>query len=95
MRAGSVARERSPRTFALDATAEVAAARAAAFDVLAAEWEGTQAQARDRETTSSALRALVAAAAYAASGGSILAPFLSVTVAYPESLIAVIVRGRA
>lgn len=73
-----IAMERCEMRFALDgASSDVAARRAAAFRRLAAEWTERQAELRWRDEAASAARCVAAAAAYAASGGSIFAPIVT------------------
>lgn len=91
LEAVAVARQRSPRAFALEAPADVAAKRAAAFDTLATQWEDAQAQAQQRENMGSILRCVIAAVTYAASNGSILGPWISITAAYPEHVVAFLI----
>lgn len=71
-----VARENAPALFRLDAPAEVAVGRASAFDAAAERWEKRTRERDARFAVASAARSLAAAAAYAASGHSQLAPLL-------------------
>lgn len=69
--------ERSGKLFALTATADVARQRDEAFQAAAREWQSLQDERRRRTAIASAARALVAAGAYASSGGSQYAPLLA------------------
>ena len=71
------ARERSLQRFALDAPADVAQRRDAAFQRAASEWEQANREREAKAATASFVRALVASAVYAASGNSQIAPILA------------------
>lgn len=73
----SVALERCPQRFALEAPEEVASRRVEAFRRAVAAWEAQQAESAWRDDAAAAFRCVVCAAAYAASGGSIVAPLLA------------------
>mmetsp|Transcript_120712 Transcript_120712/g.341360 ORF Transcript_120712/g.341360 Transcript_120712/m.341360 type:complete len:404 (+) Transcript_120712:80-1291(+) len=74
----SVERKRCARLFALmGASREVAGLRAEAFEMLAMQWEEEQQECRRRREITNFVRVFTAAAVYAASGGSILAPVLT------------------
>tara|TARA_B100000795_G_scaffold194238_1_gene148477 strand:- start:64 stop:405 length:342 start_codon:yes stop_codon:yes gene_type:complete len=69
--------ELSPRRFALEAPADEARRRDVAFQAAAAQWRHERRERESRAAVASAARALVAATAYAQSGGSQLAPLLA------------------
>ncbi len=67
---------RCDQIFALEAPPEVSERRAAAFREVADEWRAERRERARRDEVGAAVRSAAAAAAYAASGGSIVAPFL-------------------
>ncbi|CAK0839175.1 unnamed protein product [Prorocentrum cordatum] len=71
-------RRRCARLFALmGVSREAADLRAEVFETLADQWEGRRQECRRRREVTNFVRVLTAAAVYAASGGSILAPVLA------------------
>mmetsp|Transcript_149470 Transcript_149470/g.264316 ORF Transcript_149470/g.264316 Transcript_149470/m.264316 type:complete len:466 (-) Transcript_149470:231-1628(-) len=81
----ATARKRCAKLFVLNAPPEVAKLRSEAFDEVAKEWEAKQQERDERAQITSAVRALVAAIVYTASGGSLIAPFLA-SIAGSDSL---------
>eukprot|EP00325_Prymnesiales_sp_UTEX-LB-985_P031209 CAMPEP_0174741142 /NCGR_PEP_ID=MMETSP1094-20130205/75475_1 /TAXON_ID=156173 /ORGANISM="Chrysochromulina brevifilum, Strain UTEX LB 985" /LENGTH=329 /DNA_ID=CAMNT_0015944969 /DNA_START=170 /DNA_END=1159 /DNA_ORIENTATION=+ len=73
----SIAIERCSHRFSLEMPQELAARRAEAFRMVAAAWQREEAQRTTRDEAASACRCLIAAATYAASGGSIYAPVVA------------------
>lgn len=87
------ARQRSADVFALEAAPEVAARRSRAFDDAAGQWLLRAHNADVRMATSSAARALIASAAYAASGSQ-LAPVVAGVFGASKTVTGVL-RGRS
>ena len=71
------ARSRAARLFAIDAPPDETARRLTAFGELAAGWERSRATVARTDGAASFARSMVAAAAFAASGGSLLAPMIA------------------
>ena len=87
--------ELSPRRFALEAPADEARRRDAAFQAAAAQWRRERQERDSRAAVASAARALVAAAAYAQSGGSQLAPLLAGVLGGSRTVDRVVDRAMA
>ena len=84
----AVASERSLQRFALEAPADVAERRHHAFVAAAGEWRDARRRRDTREHAASTARALIAAAVYAASGGSQLAPLMAGVLGGSDSVVA-------
>jgi len=68
---------RTRSLFSLEASADVASRRVAAFEVEVAQWQAARAEAVTKDRVASVGRAAVGAAVFAASGGCLLAPVVA------------------